>query len=142
MIWVATRRVSITRVPLVRHIIGSGANRLDLCAQAFTVHTDQLVCCQGAILRVFRCSTRRCEQGFLSGAATRPFGQKAKSEADDRQQPLRGTSSALTAGEHDACWSADALATNRKRQSMGSDCTTPCYRPARSAGILRPSDTR
>lgn len=52
----------------------------------------------------------------------------------------KGTAPVLTASEHDAWCSAD-VPTDGKRRSTGSDCTSPDYRPARSADILRSSDT-
>src|SRR5262245_17470260 len=63
-------------------------------------------------------------------------------QAQRRSRCEKGTAPALTAGEHDAWRSAVVLATAGKRRSTGSDCTSPDYRPARSADILRPSDTR
>jgi hypothetical protein len=59
-----------------------------------------------------------------------------------RKDHKKGTAPTLTAGEHDACGSADVLATDRKRRSTGSDCTSHDCRRARSADILRLSDTR
>ena len=73
-----------------------------------------------------------------------PLRANSESRRQFGPQSLRKRNGApvLTAGEHDAWCGADVPATDRKRRSTGSDCTSPDYRPARSADILRPSDTR
>ena len=87
-----------------------------------------------------RC-TRRCPLCANSGQGSAKRVAPPTS-AGRRKDHEKGTAPALTEGEHDACGSAHVLATDRKRRSTGSDCTSHDCRRSRSADILRLSDTR
>src|SRR5262245_35913989 len=67
---------------------------------------------------------------------------RSRSQGQHGSHREKGAAQVLTGRGHDAWRSADVLTADWKRQSTGSDCTSPDYRPARPADILRPSDTR
>ena len=85
--------------------------------------------------------TSRCPLSANSGQGSAKRVAPPTS-AGRRKDHEKGTAPALTEGEHDACGSAHVLATDRKRRSTGSDCTSHDCRRSRSADILRLSDTR